>query len=350
MALSTRWLRGLLLAIICALIAAGAISAQPAPTGPTLAPDHVLYPHTIAGLQARAYPSAGTLNARMSERTATGLTRHDIDYQSDGLTITGMMYVPAGSGPFPVVVMLHGYYDRETYWSGLGTWQEAEYLAQRGYMTISPDLRTWGGSDSGINLFASGLTVDAINLISALENYPDADITRLGIWGHSMGGGVATKALTIDPRIRAGVLYAPNSANDADLIERWGPACRPGQMQAAGAHCNPAEVLPSDQADPIVAAYFAAAGDPEILRAFAPIEHLDALSAPVQIHVGTNDGATLVQTPPDWSQALYDALVTAGGQTEYHRYPDQGHFLTGGSWSLMMQRTAAFFDRYLSGE
>lgn len=350
MSSSFRKISGLLLAMICALIVTAAIAAQPIPPWPTIAPDHILFPYTIAGLRARTYPSSGMLNVRWSERTATGVTRHDIDYQSDGLTITGLMYVPDGPGPFPVIVMLHGYYDRQTYWSGLGTWQEAEYLAQRGYITISPDLRTWGGSDSGINLFATGLTVDAINLISALEDFPDADITRLGIWGHSMGGGVATKALTIDPRIRAGVLYAPNSANDADLIERWGAACLPGQEQAAGAHCNPAEVLPFNQADPLIAAYFAAAGDPDVLRAFAPIHHLDAVRAPVQIHIGTNDGATLVQTPPDWSQHLYDALITAGGQAEYHRYPDQGHFLTGASWSLMMQRTAAFFDLHLGGD
>ena len=141
------------------------------------------------------------------------------------------MNIPTGEGQFPVVILLHGYYDREGFWSGLGTASAATYLARRGFLTIAPDFRTWGGSDTGLNLFASGLTTDTLNLISSVGSVPQADARRIYLWGHSMGGGVATKTLVVDSRINAAVLYAPNSANDADLFERWGAACRAGAVR-----------------------------------------------------------------------------------------------------------------------
>lgn len=336
-------LRLFLLALAGALVLpASAALAQTATSTP------LMFPYTIAGLEARDYPG-GEIHIRSIEAADPAFKRYYIDYPSDGLTITAMMNVPAGDGPFAVVVLLHGYYDRAGYWSGMGTWQAAEYLARSGYMTIAPDFRGWGASDSAANLFATGLVADTLNLVSSLSSVPQADPTRVGIWGHSMGGGVATKALVVDRRIRAGVLYAPNSANDSDLIERWGPGCLPGQSQAAGDKCNPADVIPPNLPRETVEAYLNAAYDPAMLRQIAPIYHLDNLTAPVQIHIGTADGAALVQTPPEWSERLYLALDEAGKEVEYYTYAGQGHFLEGQSWTTMLRRAVDFFDEHLEG-
>jgi uncharacterized protein len=332
-----------LLTLISVVVWTFTVAAQTPALQATATPSHPLFPYTIAGLQARDYPG-GILRIRSTESINPTFTRYYVDYPSDGLTITTMMNVPSGEGPFPVVVMLHGYYDRATYWSGLGTWQAAEYLSQNGYLTIAPDFRTWGESDHDVNFFATGLVTDTLNLISSLPSVSQADPTRVGIWGHSMGGGVAIKALVVDPRIRAGVLYAPNSANDADLIDRWGPGCLPGQSEAAGDKCNPAEVIPTDLPEYIIEAYLDAAYDPVMLQQIAPIYYLDNVTAPIQIHIGTADGAALVQTPPEWSERLYLALESSEKTVEYYSYVGQGHFLNGQSWTTMMQRTLNFFN------
>ncbi|MBK8137374.1 MAG: hypothetical protein IPK52_16425 [Chloroflexi bacterium] len=52
-------------------------------------------------------------------------------------------------------------------------------------MTVAPDYRSWGDSEWGVSLFHGGLTVDVLNLISALETVPEADMSRIGMWGHS---------------------------------------------------------------------------------------------------------------------------------------------------------------------
>lgn len=330
-------------------ICISSLSAQTITPEPTATVNHPIFPYTIEGLQARDY-LGGTIHIRSTETINSDFTRYYIDYPSDDLTITAMMNIPNGVGTFPVVILLHGYYDRSTYWSGLGTWQAAEYLARNGYLTIAPDFRTWGGSDIGENLFATGLVIDSLNLISSLSSIAQADTERVGIWGHSMGGGVATKALVVDSRIQAGVLYAPNSADDADLISRWGAACLAGQSETAGDMCNPAEVVPNTLPQSIISAYFDAAYNPTKMQDIAPIYHLDDISAPVQIHIGTADGALLAQTPPEWSENLFLALQAAEQDVEYYTYEGQGHFLDGQSWIDMMQRTVNFFDQHLVSE
>lgn len=316
------------------------------PLAYTQAPDdHVLYPYTIDGLRERDY-EGGVIESRYVIEQYADFQQVYIAYPSDSLTITGVMNIPNGGGPLPVVILLHGYYDRDTYWSGLGTWQAAEYFARSGFLTIAPDFRSWGNSDTGINLFATGLTIDVLNLISSIASLEQANTDAIFVWGHSMGGGVATKTAVIDDRIRAVTLYAPNSADDADIFKRWGPACLPGQSEARGDHCNPAEVLPPDIPSAVQDAYFDAGED--IMLYLAPIYHLENVAVPVQIHIGTADGAALEQTPPEWSEKLYDALLEAERDVTYHVYPDQGHFFTGQDWTLMMERTVDFFMTQLN--
>jgi uncharacterized protein len=316
-----------------------AVTPSPSPS-PTPYP---LEPYTLASLRQRPYPG-GPIQVRAVLAQTADFSQSYVAYTSDGLTITGMMHTPAGPGPFPVVILLHGYFDRDRYWSGAGTWQAAEFFARHGFLTLAPDLRSWGESDSGLSLFHTGLAIDVLNLLSAVEGLPQADASRIMLWGHSMGGGIATKLLTIDERLRAAVLYAPNSADDADLIARWGRGCLPGESEAAGDQCNPAEIIPPDTPADLIASYLTAAADPDLIRLFAPIYHLGHVQAPVHIHIGLADGQGLAETPPEWSEKLHAALLAAGKESELFRYAGQGHFFTGESWNLLLQRALILFQ------
>lgn len=318
------------------------------PPAPSPTP-HPLAPFTLDALRGR--PKAGgpiTTRAVLEENEA--YVRSYIDYPSDGLTITGVMHTPHGEGPFPVLVLLHGYWNRDSYVAGTDTWQAADYFARQGYLVLSPDLRSWGESDTGLSLFHMGLVSDILNLISVVPSLAAADPTRIGLWGHSMGGGLATKVLTVDDRVSAAVLYAPNSADDADLLARWGPGCLPGQIESADTTCNPADVILENTPAEIVEAYLAATTDPDFLRQVAPIYHLDRVTAPLQIHIGTADGAGMADTPPDWSAKLAEALETAGKDIDYFVYANEGHFFGDASWLQMMERASMLFSRELSGD
>jgi hypothetical protein len=91
-----------------------------------------IYPYTIPGLRQHEYQSGEIKVGEMLEETDL-FTRYAIEYPSDGLTITGIMQIPrVGRGPFPVIVMNHGFFSRQVYASGDGTDRAAEFLNRHG--------------------------------------------------------------------------------------------------------------------------------------------------------------------------------------------------------------------------
>jgi dipeptidyl aminopeptidase/acylaminoacyl peptidase len=259
------------------------------------------------------------------------------------------MQIPvAGHAPFPVIVMNHGFFDREEYHSGDGTDRAAEYLNKHGYLTLSSDYRSWGASAIGPSLYYSGLVIDVVNLIDGVASIPEADAGRIGLWGHSMGGGVTMKALMLKTPAKAAVLYSTVSADDADILGRWGLGCI-GDI-IAGEHqldCNSSDVVPLDLPPELIQAYYEASLDANSLRETSPIYHLDLVSVPIEINYGTADGRTSAGTPPEWSQKLYQALEAAGKSVEIFAYEGELHSFNGDAWIAFMERSARFFDQYV---
>lgn len=328
------------------------LTPSPVPTNtftpfPTLTTEEWISTFTIDGLRNHDF-EGGEIKIRSTLDENDKYTTYLIEYPSDGLTITGVMQIPVGEGPFPVIIMNHGFFARSVYNSGDGTDRAAAYLAQQGYITIAPDYRSWGGSDIGESFFYSGLVIDVINLLNAVPSIEEADPIRIGMWGHSMGGGVTMKVLTIDPRVKAAVLYSTVSADMADIINRWGMGCfgdiAQGELIVG---CNSSDVIPNDLPLNLQAAYRFAASDADTLKKISPYYHLDVVTAPVQIHYGTNDGEFIGGTPPQWSVKLTQALRDAGKEAEMYQYDGEGHSFIGQPWFDFMNRTVRFFDQYL---
>jgi dipeptidyl aminopeptidase/acylaminoacyl peptidase len=308
----------------------------------------LLQPYTIAGLRQRSFPTNRVVVS--SPTTETDIfRRYAISYQSEGLRITGTMQVPVvGHPPFPVVVMNHGYFNREEYHSGDGTDRAAEYLNKHGYLTLSSDYRSWGGSAIGPSLYYSGLVIDVVNLMNGIASIPEADPKRIGLWGHSMGGGVTMKVLMLLTPAKAAVLYSTVSADDADVLGRWGLGCIGDIL--AGEHqlgCNSSDVIPLDLPPELIKAYYESSLDATALRETSPIYHLDLVSVPVQIHYGTADGKTSAGTPPEWSQKLFKAFEKAGKPAQLFGYDGELHSFNGDAWIAFMERSARFFDEYV---
>jgi len=328
------------------------LTFTPSPT-PTVA--ELIFPYTIDGLRQHDFQSGKIqILSKMDENEK--YTSYLIDYPSDGLTITGVMQIPAGEGPFPVIVMNHGFFGRGIYNSGDGTDRASAFLAEHGYITLASDYRSWGDSDIGYSFFYSGLVIDVINLLNTVPSIQKADPERIGLWGHSMGGGVTMKVLTIlggreasvETTIKAAVLYSTVSADDADIIERWGMGCF-GDI-AAGEQiigCNSSDVIPETLPRNLQDAYRFAASDADTLKKISPYYHLDDVTAPIQIHYGTEDGKFISGTPPQWSVKLTQGLRDTGKEVELLQYAGEGHSFVGQPWFDFMTRTLRFFDEYV---
>lgn len=295
----------------------------PTPTfTPTIHPD--LEGVTIDGLRAREY-QGGQIRITNTITVTDAYTRTYITYPSDGLTISGLMHVPFGRGPFPVIIMNHGYIPPSRYVTGSDTYRPADILARNGYITISPDFRGYARSDSGLNLFRSGYMIDALNAAASVKSLPNADPKRIGMWGHSMGGGVTTRAMVVSDLIKAHVLYAPVSADVR--VRRF-----TGGL--SGARESDADLAES---------YYYWTRKPEIIHDVSPIHYFENVTAPVQIHIGEID----TTTPPMWSEAIRDELIKQNKYVEYYAYPRQAHAFIGNGWTLFNQRVVAFFDKYV---
>src|SRR5258706_189585 len=332
-----------------------AIATATFTTSPTTTVDELIYPYTIDGLRQHVYQNGKIHIRSMLEDKNQFYTSYLIDYPSDGLTITGVMHIPVGAGPFPVIIMNHGFFSRSIYHSGDGTDRVSPYLAEYGYITLASDYRSWGGSDIGESLFYSGLVIDVINLLNAIPSIPQADSKRVGIWGHSMGGGVTMKVITVigarssrSVSVRAGVLYSTVSADDADIIARWGVGCfgdiAEGE-QIVG--CNSSDIIPVDLPQNLQEAYRFAANDADTLKKISPLYHLENIAIPIQIHYGTEDGKVLSGTPRQWSVKLTQALRDSGKQVELYSYEGERHSFIGEPWFVFMGRVLRFFDKYV---
>src|SRR3954467_11358671 len=69
------------------------------------------------------------------EFSALAATPKDVTYKSGSETVHGIVYTPAGKGPFPALVVIHE-------WWGLNDWvkDQASKLADEGYKTLAIDL------------------------------------------------------------------------------------------------------------------------------------------------------------------------------------------------------------------
>jgi len=294
---------------------------QSSPT-PTLDPYEV---YTVEHLLNRSY-GGGELRIRQTLQGSTGFTRELVDYPSDGLSIVGFMDVPAGSGPYPVVIALHGYIDPGIYTTLDYTSDYADALALAGFLVLHPNLRGYPPSDDGDNLFRVGMAIDVLNLIALVQSQggqpgplEKADPQMIGLWGHSMGGGIVIRVLTVSDAVRAAVLYAPMSGDERqnfEAINAWSEGQR-GQAELA----VPEAELPG----------------------ISPINALDRIGAVVSIHHGKAD--TLI--PPAWSLDLCSRLVDLGKDVSCFLYDNEPHTFYGYGNLLFKQRVEDFFSQTL---
>jgi dipeptidyl aminopeptidase/acylaminoacyl peptidase len=254
--------------------------------------------------------------------------RSEVRYRSDGLRVTAIMNRPKGRGPFPAVVLNHGYIEPSIYVTGQGLAREQNALARAGYLVLHTDYRGHAGSDPASLIDREtrlGYTEDVITAVLTVRKLPYVDDERIGMLGRSMGGGVTYNALVAKPGlVDAAVVYAPVSSRFVDNLNRWTRPERPGV----------AERLFDRIGSP--------RSRPDTYRDLSPQSFFDRISEPILIHHGTADESC----PLRWSRASLRALRTSGAQARLIVYPGEPHAFVA-EWQQSMDTTLRFFERRL---
>ena len=295
-------------------------------------------PVSVLGLAEQQHRGDRLRLGAVRERTAA-YTSYDVTYRSrsstprgeESYTISGVLNVPTGPGPFPAVVLAHGYIDPAYYVRGQGMTRERGYLAARGYVALHVDYRNHAESDDD-PLFQLrmrlGYSADVINAVKALRSSASVpvDDDRVALFGRSMGGGVILKALVAEPGlVRAAAPWASVSSLEAQNYEQF---IRP----------DPED---SGLRDELARRYGGPRQNPRFWRENSSRPYFDRITEPVLLVHGRFDDTC----PPPWAAATQRALTGAGVDSQLQWY-DDGHAF-GPAFNAAMDRTVRFFDREL---
>jgi dipeptidyl aminopeptidase/acylaminoacyl peptidase len=306
-------------------------SPSASPTAPPAAPAAGVDPVSLPALMTKQYDGRALRLGRVLARNESYVRRF-VTYRSGTLRISGILNIPRGAGPFPVLVLGHGYIDPAVYVNGQGLLREQDYLARRGYAVLHTDYRGHAASDDDPRAELSlrlGYTEDVINAVLAIRrsSLASLDGDRVGLVGRSMGGGVMLNVLTVQPGlVDAAVVFAPVSSDTVDNFDRWirGDPDRDGLARS------------------IIARHGSPERNPQFWRNVSPRTFFDRVTEPVVIHHGTDDESC----PIRWSRATLRALQAAGKDARMFTYPGEHHAF-GPQWPTSMRRTVAFLDRQL---
>lgn len=128
-----------------------------------------------------------------------------ITYLSDGLKVKGFLVKPKKEGKYPCVIYNRG--GNRNFGSlkiahGVFTLGR---LANEGYVIIASQYRGNEGGE-GQEEFGGKDVNDVTNLIDVVKEIPEADSTRIGMYGWSRGGMMTYLALTKTDKIKAAVV------------------------------------------------------------------------------------------------------------------------------------------------
>jgi len=229
---------------------------------------------------------------------------------ASGIVLTGYEVRPSPNGRnMPGVLLLHS--------SGADAQRSldaARSLADRGYIALAISMRGARSLAEGDDCGAQQAD-DAVQALNWLGQQSGVDSSRLGLLGFGQGGQIALLAASRTTLPRAVVAFSPVS-------------------DVAQLHNTTAYKSVRDYIDSMCRA--------QSLERISPLANVGSITASVLlIHGGRDD-----LVPSSQSEAMKDALQSAGKQVEFYVLPHAGHEFTAQQFDEAWRWVVNFLARY----
>ena len=230
--------------------------------------------------------------------------RTDIQFDAEGTTLKGWLYLPNRGDNHPIVILAHGWAaTKEMYLDDY-----AERFSRAGIAALVFDHRNFGASDGmpRQEMDPWAQVNDYRHAISFAHGLPQVDHSRIGVWGTSYSGGHAIVVAAIDRRVKCVVSQCPTISGWRNALRRF-----------------PGDALPAMklryQADRL--ARFRGEA-PVMLPILPDLKLPDSESASVEDYAGPvgNDGGIWFSTMPRHRRAAWRNEITLRTLELYSEY------------------------------
>jgi dipeptidyl aminopeptidase/acylaminoacyl peptidase len=217
----------------------------------------------------------------------------------DGAGVHGWVLKPAGTGPFPVLLLIHGGPFAQYGWT---LFDEAQVYVGAGYAVVMGNPRGSAGYGEShgraiVGDFGNLDAKDVLALLDAALDDPELDGDRVGVMGGSYGGYLTSWLVAHGDRFRAAI--SERACNAFDSFEGS-----------------------SDIGWLFVSQYNGT--DPERVAAQSPLTHVDRIRTPMLLIHSEHDW----RCPVEQAQRLFVALKQRKVEVELLLFPGEGHELS----------------------
>lgn len=301
-----------------------------------------LLKYTFENLKQTTFPKSDITLGRKLDETPGSLSQTFyflvpiVLGRSEMKKVSGVINVPKAPGDYPVIIMFRGFVPNETYQPGIGTEPSAKIFSQNGFITIAPDFLGYGESDKlsdngfedRFQTYTTALTL--LSSLSKLNNGLEAsysgkikaDISEVGIWGHSNGGHIALSTLAISGVNYPTVLWAPVSRSFPYSILYYTDEY--------------------DDQGKSLRKFLSGFEENYDVDKFSPTNYYNWIKAPIEINQGTGDQ----EVPYWWSDDLVEKLKKQKLDVTYLTYPGADHNLQPNGWVPAVEASISFYKKH----
>jgi dipeptidyl aminopeptidase/acylaminoacyl peptidase len=258
-----------------------------------------------------------------------------VDYptfdQADGRArrIPAYYFKPAGQGPFPVIISIHGGPEGQYRPNFSATLQY--FASEMGAAVLAPNVRGSSGYGKTYVTLDNGMKrEDSVADIGALLDWiatrPELDTRRVAVYGGSYGGFMVLSCLTHFPDRLSAAIDVVGISNFVSFLKN-----------TSGYRQDLRRVEYGDERDPGMRAF---------LQRISPLTNVGRIRTPLFIVQGLNDP----RVPYTESEQMLEAVKKSGVPTWYLMAKDEGHgFRKKANTDFLTGATALFLKTYLVG-